>query len=412
MKYPSALFVVYALAFLPSLSTAALAQKGIQQSEGQKKHGGNSGKKGGTFGKGQDKSNHRESPAAHLPPGFQNLTKDEVKQLDALCNRCLDWIAATEPNQKASLFSIAEYFGSMRTPKEKTAPREDEISTEPRISEIDIGLYVLSRFTSEQRNKLAKLVVDQRDDISDYEQLRDKVLTALQLLVKEKSPEPGFDRMITDSARIVGEKEVSIAVMQARVFSEIVKSITDEQREFLLLVRSNPEAISSDNESIAEVRTTLEKYDERDQKSLAVLAYKAACYCTGTAAQNANVRWNKNVGLSQGRSRGADKEGRMTSSFLNTLNRTQQRQIYQLLGQQVSTIRMRISRRAQIAVALDALKTGEPAVEKKLKQIGAQLAQAEVQAAVIEARAVNRLKESLTETQLRFIEQNILPTRD
>lgn len=407
MKLSSIFLLAIALVCVPTLQSTTFAQKG-KQGGGQKQAGGKGmkgGKGGGQKGRGGEAKNGKESPAAHLPPGFQQLSKDEVKLLDSLCGRALEHIVGSQARSKTSLLSIADYFGSMEIPKDVAA--EGDAQPEPPISETDIGLYVLSRLDGEQRGQLGKLVTGQRTDIAEYEQLREKVLTMLQSLSEEKPPQRGLERSLADAAKAVGEKEIGIAIAQARVFADIAKSLTQEQEQFLLLVRSSPAAVNTNNESIAEVRAALAKHETKDQEAIAILAYKAACYCTGTAAQNAASRTGRSNGLFGGKS-GGGKEGQTTGLFLNTLNGTQQQQLYQLLGSQVRSLQTQMSRRTQVIIALDAMKTGKPAVERKLQQAGGQFAQTEVQTAVAEARAIQIIKDSLTATQKGFIQQNLV----
>jgi hypothetical protein len=407
MKLSSIFLLAIALVCVPTLQSTTFAQKG-KQGGGQKQAGGKGmkgGKGGGQKGRGGEAKNGKESPAAHLPPGFQQLSKDEVKLLDSLCGRALEHIVGSQARSKTSLLSIADYFGSMEIPKDVAA--EGDAQPEPPISETDIGLYVLSRLDGEQRGQLGKLVTGQRTDIAEYEQLREKVLTMLQSLSEEKPPQRGLERSLADAAKAVGEKEIGIAIAQARVFADIAKSLTQEQEQFLLLVRLSPAAVNTNNESIAEVRAALAKHETKDQEAIAILAYKAACYCTGTAAQNAASRTGRSNGLFGGKS-GGGKEGQTTGLFLNTLNGTQQQQLYQLLGSQVRSLQTQMSRRTQVIIALDAMKTGKPAVERKLQQAGGQFAQTEVQTAVAEARAIQIIKDSLTATQKGFIQQNLV----
>jgi len=409
MKLSSIFLLAIALVCAPMLQGNTFAQKGKQGGEQKQARGKGmkGGKGGGQNGRGGEAKNGKESPAAHLPPGFQQLSKDEVKLLDSLCGRALEQIAGSQSRSKTSLLSIADYFGSMEIPKDKNVAAQGDAQLETSISETDIGLYFLSRLDGEQRGQLGKLVMSQRTGIAEYEQLREKVIAMLQSLSEEKPPQRGFERSLADAANAVGEKEISIAIAQARVFADIAKSLTQEQKQFLLLVRSSPAAVNTNNESIAEVRAALAKHDTKDQEAIAILAYKAACYCTGTAAQNAASRTGRSNGLFGGKS-GGGKEGQTTGTFLNTLNRTQQQRLYQLLGSQVRTLQTQMSRRAQVIVALDAMKTGKPAVERKLQQVGGQFAQTEVQTAVAEARAVQNIKDSLTATQKGFIQQNLV----
>ncbi|MCA9119231.1 MAG: hypothetical protein H6822_22575 [Planctomycetaceae bacterium] len=402
---PRIVVLVAAITLAYEISSEAFAQGGKRPGGIQNQVGGkvmNGRKKGG----GQGKANGDESPSAHLPPGFQELSRDEVKQLDSLCNRFINWIADSKSRERASLLSIGDYFGAMDTPKE----RNNNADGNPRISETDIGFYVLSLLTSDQRSQLAKLVVSQRAAIADYERHRADILAQLKSVPTNETSERGFDRAIAESARAVGQLEISIAVAQARVFADIFKVLTAEQREFLILVRSNPIAINYNNGSIAAVRETLATHDVKDQEAIAVLAYKAACFCTGTATQNAASLPSMNAGLVGNQSSGGDKEGRATGALLSALTPTQQQSMYQLLANQVKTLMTQSIQRRQVVLALDASKTGNSMVERKLQQIGGQISQTDAQSAVNEVRTFALIKRSLTEPQRLFIQQNFVPT--
>ena len=410
-KFTQFLCVIVAIVVPLTLSSPAFAQKGGPQPGGQKQ-GGGKGMKGGNKG-GTDKANGKESPAAHLPPGFQQLSKDEVKQLDGLCLRCLRWIADARQSRKSSPLSVSDYFGSMEAPQSKKPdgnakkPEGNDGNSAAEISETDIGFYVLSRLSDKQRSQLGRLLVGQRADISEYEKLRSEVQTQLLSLNADQAPEREFERAIADVAKRAGELEIRIALAQAKEFAEVAKSVTPEQSEFLMLLRVNPAAVNANNESISEVRATLAKHDIGDQETIAVLAYRLACYCTGTAAQNAAAAPDKNAGLLGNQSAGGDKEGQTTARFLSSLNPTQQKQIYQLLGNQVRTNQTQLSRRAQIIVALDAMKSGKAPIEAKLRQLGSQIAETDAQSAVAEARAFQSIRKSLTAIQTEFIQQNL-----
>jgi len=96
---------------------------------------------------------------------------------------------------------------------------------------------------------------------------------------------------------------------------------------------------------------------------------------------------------------------RITSSFLSGLNQLQEQQAHQLLIRQSRTFVAQWNRRSQGIQTLAGLKSRKPLVERTLRQVGAQLAQAEMQAAVAEARARNNIQDSLSGTERRLILQ-------
>ena len=113
MKLSSIFLLAIALVCVPTLQSTTFAQKG-KQGGGQKQAGGKGmkgGKGGGQKGRGGEAKNGKESPAAHLPPGFQQLSKDEVKLLDSLCGRALEHIVGSQARSKTWVLSIADYLG-------------------------------------------------------------------------------------------------------------------------------------------------------------------------------------------------------------------------------------------------------------------------------------------------------------
>ena len=77
MKLFAILLLVITFVCVPTLQSTTFAQKGIQG--GAQKQAGGKGMKGGKGagqkGRGGEAKNGKESHAAHLPPGFQQLSK-------------------------------------------------------------------------------------------------------------------------------------------------------------------------------------------------------------------------------------------------------------------------------------------------------------------------------------------------
>jgi hypothetical protein len=412
MKLSSIFLLAITLVCAPIFQSHTFAQNG-NQGGGQKQAGGKGmkgRKRGGQKGRGGEARNEKTATADHLPPGFQQLTKDEVKLLDSLCSRALEHIDGLQPQSKISLLSIANYFGSMTISADKIAVAEGDAEIETGPSETDIGFYILSRLSSKQRGELGKLVVSQRPDIAEYEQLHEQVLNLLRTFPEANPPQRAIERALADAAKAAGEKEIEIAIAQARVFADIAKSLTQEQQQFLLLVRSSPAVVNTSNESIAEVRAALAQHDLKHQGAIAILAYKAACYCTGTGTQNAASYLGKATGVFRGKS-GGGREMQRTASFLNTLNQLQQQKLFQLLKSEARSLQTQASLRSQMIVLLDGLKAGKDFVERKAQQAGGTIAQSEMRIIVFEANAFTQLQTSLTDPQRRFILQNIASAR-
>jgi hypothetical protein len=153
-------------------------------------------------------------------------------------------------------------------------------------------------------------------------------------------------------------------------------------------------------------RAALAQHDLKDQGAIAILAYKAACYCTGTGTQNAASYLGKATGVFRGKS-GGGREMQRTASFLNTLNQLQQQKLFQLLTSEARSLQTQASLRSQMIVLLDGLKAGKDFVERKARQAGGTIAQSEMRNIVFEANVFTQLQTSLTDPQRRFILQNI-----
>jgi len=384
------------------------AQKGGKGKQGQTA-GGRKGGKGG--GQGAQKGD-RESPAAHLPVGFHGLSKDEVKQLDGLTQRALGWICKTAP-KRSSDEPVADFFGSLATDRgsrggDGNAPdgKDDDNQSAERGREI--GLLVMAVLDAKQRNQLAKLLVGQRGSMQEYGQLRDRLTAKLQELRGEQRPSRTFDRDVTQLAGELGEKEAEIAFAQARSFVALHKSIREDQLEYLRLVRANPDVLKTDNPAVQSVRDLLAKMEDRDQALLQSLAVKAMSFATGTAVENALARSSKSPSL-LGTVKGGGKSDGSTTAFLATLTVSQQRTLFTVLQSEQRLAGGYTKRRSQLIAALDSLKDGKPVNEHKLKQAGGDLVEIEARAALLEARAFERLSTSLSKAQAVFISQNLLP---
>jgi len=391
-------------------SPRVLAQKGGKgkqgQTAGRQKNGKGGGQKSG--GKSTQKDN-RESPAAHLPVGFQQLSKDEVKQLDGLTQRALGWIGESSPKRtRASL--IAPFFGGLGTTRGSTDDPDEVNGEEQDQSErlnSDVGLLVLAVLDDKQRAMLARLLLDQRDAIQLYGKTRDSLTAKLQEIRGQTRASRTFDRDVSKVAGELGEQEASIGLAQAKAFAELRKSLREDQLEYLRLVRANPDVLRTETPAVQKVRDLLAKLDDDDQETLQSLAIKSVSFATGTADQNTLVRGGKFATL-LGTVKGDGKSDGSTTAFLGTLTVAQQRQLYLLLLSAQRVAGSYAAKRNQIIAALDSLKDSKPVNEQRMKQAGSALVAIEARVALQEARTFEQLSTSLSKAQSVFISQNLL----
>ncbi len=394
---------------LPAFPFEASAQKGGQGKQNQSVSPQKRGKGGGqkTGGRGTQKG-ESESAAAHLPAGFQGLSKDEVKLLEGVTQRALGWIGKTSP-KRSSGDSVADFFGGLATDRgDGDGPEsKDDDDPSPERSR-DVGLLVMAVLDAEQRDQLAKLLVDQRGVLQGYGQLRDRLSAKLQELRGESRPSRVFDRDVTQLAADLGQKELEIAIAQARNFVVLRQTLREDQLEYLRLVRASPNAMKTDSPAVQSVRELLEKMDDRDQAALQALTVKAVSFATGNAEENALIRIGKSPGL-LGTVKGGGKSDGSTAAFLGSLNAAQQRALFTLLQSEQRLVSGYLTGRNQIVAALDSLKDGQPVNEHKLKQAGGELMEIEARAALLEARAFEQISTSLSKAQTVFIAQHLLP---
>jgi len=391
-------------------SPGVLAQKGGKgkqgQATGRQKNGRGGGHKGG--GKSAQKDN-RESPAAHLPVGFQQLSRDEVKQLDGLTQRALGWIGESSPKRtRPSL--VAPFFGGFGTARGSTNDPDEGDGEEQDQSErlnSNVGLLVLAVLDDEQRDVLARLLIDQRNAIQVYAKTRDSLTAKLQEIRGQTQTSRTFDRGVAELAGELGEQEASIGLAQAKAFVELRKSLREDQLEYLQLVRANSDVLRTETPAVQKVRDLLAKLDDDDQEALQSLAIKAVSFATGTADQNALVRDGKSATLLGSVKAGGKSDG-STTAFLGTLTVAQQRQLYLLLQSEQRVAGTYAAKRSQIIAALDSLKDGKPVNEQRMRQAGSALVTIEGRVALQEARTFEQLSTSLSKAQSVFISQNLL----
>lgn len=373
--------------------TESVAQKGGQGKEG----------KGDRKPIGQNRDQRNEEEIQNLPLAFQSLSKDRLKELQVLCQRAMAWIGDV-PARQSSAEEIADFFGSIDDQREAKKDAGIDDNDETRRNDA-LGLHVLAVLTVEQRGQLVVLLREQSEPLQQAIATRTSLGKKLQELRGAARTPRGFDYEVTKLARAFGEQEAASGLAQAQSFSGLRKSLSENQVEFFQLLRQDPKAVTAESPNVAKVRTALEKFDERDRQELFSLVARFLSFTTGAAEQNAMARSNKAVGLLSHVKQ--DKAAGLMAAFLNSLNLTQQRNLYVLLKSESRLRAGVLTQRQQIIAALDNLKTSSSLSQRKLTQMGAEMRELDGKLAVMQASGFESLRTSLSKAQSVFLSQQV-----
>ncbi len=339
----------------------------------------------------------------NIPAGFQSLSKDELKELQDLCQRAMAWIGDV-PARQSSTEEIADFFGSIDDQRE--AKKDVGVDDDDKSRRNDaLGLHVLAVLTVEQRGQLVVLLREQSEPLQQAIATRTSLGKKLQELRGAARTPRGFDYEVTKLARAFGEQEAAIGLAQAQSFSELRKTLSENQVDFFQLLRQSPKAVTAESPKVAKVRTALETFDERDRQKLFSLVARFLSFTTGTAEQNAMSRSNKAVGLlSQVKQ---DKAAGLMAAFLSSLNLTQQRNLYVLLQSESRLLAGVLTQRQQIIATLDKLKTSGSLNQRKLTQMVVEMRELDGKQAVMQASGFESLRTSLSKAQSAFLSQQV-----
>ena len=337
--------------------------------------------------------------AARLPAGFRSLSTAELRLLDGLTSRAMAWILEV-PAAETPAAAVANFFGALDSSSDSLYDAKTHRADE-------FGPFVMRALTRNQKDSLANLLIQQRDVLQEYVKLRNELSQKVHEIRGETSQPRAFDFQIVKLAREIGREEASIALVQAKGFCDLQAMLSADQREYLRLVRVNPDVINPDTPEMAETKKLFEQMNESDQQWLKLLCVKCTTFITGSLDENSQSLRNDFRGLLPCQvNQNPKRVSRQTSNFLKTLSVAQQKKLYELLKAEVSLVKAYFSHRYYMETTLDGIKRSKMASEQKLRQAGAEMTEVEAKIALMEARTFEEIRTSLSTAQRLFIKQN------
>jgi hypothetical protein len=153
-------------------------------------------------------------------------------------------------------------------------------------------------------------------------------------------------------------------------------------------------------------REMLSKIEEPYPIQMQDMAAKLASFLSGTAEQNAGRRPPRSVTLL---GKTSPKFPDTTQKFLETLNPVQQERIIALLAAERPYTTDWVKKRIEFIAALDGLKKVKTLNDSKFLLAGSQMGELEARIALAQAKTFEAVRLSLSQSQLFFINQNLVP---
>ncbi|MFM8478480.1 MAG: hypothetical protein ACKOEO_22065, partial [Planctomycetaceae bacterium] len=376
------------LALVLSAPTAC-AQKGNKPGRGGQ--GGN--KPAGAIK--EDGRDRREYElAAQLPPGFQQLRTDEVRQLEQFVNRALDWMRRTGPVQ-SGFESAVDLFQWQLAPAESGAS-----SAEVR------GLWILSLLNLDQRKMLASSLDDYRR-LSGDRDTETGELTGLLATARSGDSPVAMRKLEADSRRSlqkVAEIDAELGILQSRVFVKVAKSLAAEQTEAILLAIGGTSVPATATPEMQAVQTELRNTSAEAARDLQELGVNLASWL---APQRPSGVFGAQLAPAESDRRGGGGRDKTVDpvlpEFLSALRSQQPELLLQLFS---ASVRRRGEAAAATVALQTALRPGSSAQvpdERTIRGLAQQRAQLVFGAAVEEARGFETLGKALSEVQRKHL---------
>jgi hypothetical protein len=362
------------------------------------------GKKGGG-------GNNNNTLARKLPGKFAALTNDQAREAGILSELAVLWIGDVRETPGSD--PVVDLFGPFGGQRPEVD--EDDVppgqTPPPPPEENERGLVVLSSLNREQIDSLFNLVKAQKEPLAAYNLSRAKLISKLRQLrdreMKETVPEArALDKEIADLGKEMGENEAKLAVHQAWAFIQFEAKFGMEQKTYLRALRENPSAFKLDSPAVRAAREMLTKLEEPYPIQMQDMAAKLASFLSGSAEQNAGRRPPRSTTLL---GKTSPKFPDTTQKFLETLNPVQQERIIVLLAAERPYTTDYVKKRIEFIAALDGLKKVKELNDKKFLLAGSQMGELEARIAVAQARTFEAVRLSMSQSQLFFVNQNLVP---
>ena len=351
------------------------------------KPGQESGQRGGGRG--------RNEPllSEQLPAPFHGISNEDLTVLLQVVLRAKRWMVhdAAPPSPFAS---VRVRFAAAAAP---------DADAENAVAETDdnlqVGLLVLSKLTLDQRKLLASVLADTIADEQKATQLDQQLCLVLQK-VREQKQLNKLRSLETEARRDLqelGRVEGALAARQARIFAQLEKGLSNEQREALLLAAGSTFVPESGLPGMHEVEAELKSADSQQRDELKRMARRFAAW---TAQSAVAIPADSGDLLPPKKDRSPDPQ---LQNFLTSLLPPQQEEVRKVFDAELRRRRQQQLLATAAMASLQGLRATRMLDEKKVQQSTLACAQLQFTAALTEIVSFETIRQSVSKQQLEYL---------
>jgi len=352
------------------------------------KPGQESGQRGGGRG--------RNEPllSEQLPAPFHGISNEDLTVLLQVVLRAKRWIVYDAAPQSP--------FASVRVRFTASAAPPDA-ATDDAVAETDdnlqVGLLVLAKLTLDQRKQLASVLADTIADQQKAAQLDQQLCLVLQK-VREQKQLNKLRALETEARRDLqdlGRVEGALAARQARIFAQLEKGLSNEQREALLLASGSAFVPESGLPGMHEVEAELKSADSQQRDELKRMARRFAAW---TAQSAVATPVDSGDLLPPKKDRSPDPQ---LQNFLTSLLPPQQEEVRKVFDAELRRRRQQQLLATAAMASLQGLRATRMLDEKKIQQSTLACAQLQFTAALAEIVSFETIRQSVSKQQLEYL---------
>ena len=339
------------------------------------KPGQESGQRGGGRG--------RNEPllSEQLPAPFQGISNEDLPVLQQVVLRAKRWILYdTAPESP---------FGSVRVRFAAAESGEN----------LQVGLLILAKLTLEQRKLLASILADTISDQQKISQLDQQLSLVLQKVREQKQLNRlrALEAEARRDLQELGRVEGTLAARQARIFAQLEKGLSNEQRESLLLASASSFVPESGLPDMHEVEAELRNADGEQRDELKRMACRVAAW---TAMQANAAPVDSSEQLPSKKERSPDPQ---LQNFLKALLPPQQEELRKVFDAELRRQRQQQQLKAAAMASLQGLRSSRALDEKNVQQSTVACAQLQFTVALAETVSFETIRQSVSKQQLEYL---------
>lgn len=328
-----------------------------------------------------------------LPAPFQGISNEDLSILQQVTLRAKRWILYdTAP--ESPFAAVRVHFTA--TPATAQVAESDGGESDENLQ---VGLLILAKLTLEQRKLLASVLADTISDQQKISQLDQQLLQVLQK-VREQKQLNKVRSLETEARRDLqelGRVEGTLAARQARIFAQLEKGLSKDQRESLLLASASSFVPESGLPGMHEVEAELKNADGEQREELKRMACRAAAW----TAMLANVAAaDSSDQLPPKKERSPDPQ---LQSFLKSLLPLQQEELRKVFDAELRRQRQQQQLTNAAMVSLQSLRSSRSLDEKNVQQSTVAGAQLQFTAALAETVSFETIRQSVSKQQLEYL---------